>query len=375
MTRRDSRSMRYPLHVLLTLMLLTASGAAAAGDDQGLEPGTPDIQSARALAFTPDGVLLIGDALGAAVFAVAFDEPAAAIAEPPQVEDLDGTLAGLLGTTPRDILIDDLAVHPTSRAIYLAVSRSTGAAAPPAIVRIGAAGHIEVKSLAGVRFAKASLSRTPAKDAKDHRGRDQRPYTITDMKFHGGNLYVAGLSNEEFASSLRKLRFPFDGSESFSTVEIYHGAHGQFETHAPIRTLLPIDLDGKPHMLASYTCTPLVTLPMESLADGQHVKGKTVAELGFGNTPLDMTTIEQNGKTWVLMVNSSRGGMKIDPADIVAAGAITSEVKDVLAGVPFTPLAMANVLRIADWGEHIVLIQRDKVNGRLELRALPKRWV
>lgn len=362
------------VRVLLVVIALIATPVLAQ-EGKAFERGTPDLKSARALAFSPSGVLFVGDATGAAVFAFDFKEPETAIAEAPSVADLDGVIAGLLGTTPRDILIDDMAVHPTSKAVYLAVSRSTGKNVPPAIVRVGSGDSIEIKVLDNVRFAKASLARAPGADAKDRRGRSLRAQAITDMKFHDGRLYVAGLSNEEFSSSLRSLRFPFGDDQRFSTVEIYHGAHGQFETHAPIRTFLPLELEGVQHMIASYTCTPLVTLPLESLADGEHVKGKTVAELGFGNAPLDMVAIEKDGKTYVLMVNNRRGGMKIDAADIVKAGAITSEVDGVLAGVPFEPLAMANVLKLADYGEQIVIVQRDKVSGKMELRAFPKRWI
>lgn len=359
----------------LLVVLVLIAAPLVAEDGRAFERGTPDIKSARALAFSPTGVLFVGDAEGAAVFAFDFKEPDTAIAEAPGIRDLDGVIAGMLGTTPRDILIDDMAVHPTSRAIYLAVSRSTGKDVPPAIVRVGSGESIEVKKLDNVRFAKASLDRAPEADAKDRRGRSLRAQAITDMKFHGGRLYVAGLSNEEFSSSLRSLRFPFGDDQRFSTVEIYHGAHGQFETHAPIRTFLPLALEGREHMIASYTCTPLVTLPLESLADGEHIKGKTVAELGFGNAPLDMVAVEKDGKTYVLMVNNRRGGMKIAAEDILKADAITTEVEGVLAGVPFEPLAMANVLKLADYGEQIVIVQRDKVSGKMELRAFPKRWI
>ncbi len=45
-------------------------------------------------------------------------------------------------------------------------------------------------------------------------------------------MIVAGLSNEEFASTLRSLPFPFKEGESETSVEIYHGAHGKFETRS-----------------------------------------------------------------------------------------------------------------------------------------------
>jgi len=379
MIRSRSASWQRAVRPALILILLAAPGWLPAGaqkaDARGLALGTPALASAGPLAFSDDGVLFVGDALGAAVFAIAVVEPAAVAAEPPRIEGFDRQLAGLLGTTASEVMVHDLAVHPRSHAVYLSAARGRGADAQPVLVRV-VGNDITVLDLVAVRFARASLAKAPKPDAKDRRGRSLRTLAITDLKYRDGTLYIAGLSNEEFSSSLRTLRFPFKAEGTFSTVEIYHGAHGRYETHAPIRTLLPIDLDGTPQLLASYTCTPLVTLPLESLRDGQHVKGKTVAELGYGNTPLDMLRVEKDGKTFVYMVNNRRGGMKIDPADIVAAGAITAPVEGMLAGVPFIPMPFAGILRMDDFDDQtIVYLRRDLEGGGLSLRGQPKRFL
>jgi hypothetical protein len=47
-------------------------------------------------------------------------------------------------------------------------------------------------------------------------------------------------------------------------------------------------LGGKPYVVAAYVCTPLVTIALDDLKDGAHIKGKAIAELGYGNTPADM---------------------------------------------------------------------------------------
>ena len=49
-------------------------------------------------------------------------------------------------------------------------------------------------------------------------------------------------------------------------------------------------------MLAAYTCTPLVKLPVSELKAGAHVKGTTIAELGNRNRPLDMIVYQKDGK-------------------------------------------------------------------------------
>jgi hypothetical protein len=38
-------------------------------------------------------------------------------------------------------------------------------------------------------------------------------------------------------------------------LEIYHAAHGQYETYAPIKTITTAELNGKKYLVASFTCT------------------------------------------------------------------------------------------------------------------------
>ncbi|RMH17302.1 MAG: hypothetical protein D6696_16165 [Acidobacteria bacterium] len=362
--------------MLLAAALAAIGGTAGGETKSGLHRGAVGLESASALAFAPDGTLFVGDSRGAAIYAIDVGDDALPLAEAPSIGDLDELLAALLGTTPRQLLVGDLAVHPRSRAAYLALSRGRGDDAVPVIVRIAAADDVRLVSLDDVPFARAALKKVPPAEAKDRRGRSLRTFTITDLKYHRGTLYVAGLSNEEFASTLRTLRYPFDGPGTATSLEIFHGAHGRYETHAPIRSLLPLEVGGEPQLLAGYTCTPLVTFPLRALADGAHVKGKTVAELGFGNTPLDMLRYEKDGRPYVLVINSSRAGMRIDVADLVKAGAIDAPVDraQVTAGVPYVPLPLGGALRLAERDEDTLLVlARQKVDGSLALYPYPKR--
>src|SRR5262249_23652038 len=109
---------------------------------------------------------------------------------------------------------------------------------------------------------------------------------------------------------------------------IYHGSHGQFETRAPVRTFVPFKVGNQPQLLAAYTCTPLVQLPLSDLKPGAKVKGKTIAELGNHNRPLDMIVYQKNGQDFLLVANSSRGIMKISTDQIDKAEGITTPVSD-----------------------------------------------
>ena len=124
------------------------------------------------------------------------------------------------------------------------------------------------------------------------------------------------------------IPFPFS-SEGIdgAAIEIYHGAHGQFETKSPIRTFVSYRIQNEPYLLAAYTCTPLVKVPVADLKAGAYVKGTTIAELGNGNRPLDMVVYQKDGKDYILMTNSKRGVMKIPTEGAGAAESITQPVR------------------------------------------------
>ncbi len=371
--------------VLLLLMILCVTLAASADpgkeESAGVTTGKPALKSAGQLAFGPDGVLFIADSLGTAIYAIDLadkDKPGAE--ELPRIEGIDDKVAALLGTTAGDVLINDLAVHASSKNIYLSVSRGRGDDAAPAVVKVDGKGGLSLVELDAVRYSKAVIANAPAKDAKTRRGRPMRLLTITDIAYHDGHLFVAGLSNEEFASNLRKIPYPFSGKMSGTSVEIFHGAHGAYETHAPIRTLMPYESEGEAKLLASYTCTPLVTFPIDKLEDGAHLKGSTIAEFGFGNTPLDMIQFDKEGEPYILILNSRRGGMRIKAADIEAAKPITDD-KDItfdtpFAGVPYRTVPMGGVVRADNYDdENLVVLHRDVASGALQLRLWKTEWI
>jgi hypothetical protein len=150
--------------------------------------------------------------------------------------------------------------------------------------------------------------------------------SITDLAFVDGRLLVAGLSNEEFASTLRAIPYPFNEVSKGASVEIFHGAHGRLETNSPVRTFVPFSIGGEAHLFAAYTCTPLVTFPISQISPGAKLKGRTVAELGNRNRPLDMITYKKDGKDFLLIANNSRGVMKVSTENVEKTEPITQHV-------------------------------------------------
>jgi hypothetical protein len=301
----------------LAALLLAAGSLSAA--DHGLKKGNPGLKSAGPLAFGPDAILLVGDPQSGAIFALdTGDAPASPAGGAIKVAKVDTQIASLIGSTADKIIVNGIAVNPASGAAFLSVSRGKGPDAVPAIVRVDSKGKLTLLPLEEIKFAKVALPNASDK---------QRQEAITKLAFVKGKVIVAGLSNEQFASTLRTIPFPFKEADKGASVEIYHGAHGKLETHSPVRTFVPYDIAGETHLLAAYTCTPLVKVPVADLKPGAHVKGTTVAELGNRNRPLDMIVYQKNGKDYILMANNSRGVMKITTEGIDKANPITTHVK------------------------------------------------
>lgn len=355
---------------LLLLLVSVFSFQLLASDElPGFTTGDPGIQSISALAFGSDGILFVGDSKSAAIVAIdTKDTQANATPEKLNFKNVDTYLASMLGTEVDGITIQDMAINPISKAIYFAVQLRD---ASPVLLKMQEDQFMLV-DLKSVSHSKTTLSQAVAADAKDRRGRSLRRWAISDLSYHNGQVLVSGLSNEEFSSALTKLDFPFKKDALLSSIEIYHAAHGRYETYAPIKTFMPYELSGKTHIVASYTCTPLVIFPIDQMKPGAHLKGKTVAELGNRNTPLDIISYEQDGKPYLLMANTSRALMKIDPNKIEQyKDYLTEPVEEssATAGVDFINLPIVNVLQMDKYdNENIVLLQRNAA-GELNLYA------
>ncbi len=355
----------------------SASAVSAVGAPFALTSGTPDIKSAGVLAFGPDNVLFIGDSDAGAVFAVQVPDAGPAAGTPRfRVDAFDTKLAQALGTTPDTLRIRDLAVHPRSRDSYVTVAVTRPSGEESVLVKVTPAGAVERVALAQVPFSKAEIANAPTAADKDRGGDPLRPLTITDMSYSDGQLFVAGLSGEGFGSTFRRLPFPFASraGAGMTGVEIYHTSHSRYETQSPITAFLPLQLGGAPHLLAGYTCAPLATFPMAELTSRPKVRGKTIAELGGGNRPLDMIELTYNGKRHVYIANSHRTLMRMAVDDIERAAPMTTAVPDayVAAGAPYVAIAMVGVLQLdkLDAG-HFVSLRRDTASGRLTLESHP----
>ena len=252
----------------------TVAGAAAATPDW--DKATKLVESAGVLAFGPDNVLFIGDTKGAAVHA--FQLLPSAFTPQTNVSlgnartfegrdligGIDRQLAALMGTSPDQIVINDMVAHRPSKQIFMSVHRGRGPDAIPVIVKVND-GRLEVLDLDKFSHSKIRIADAPGQETLEF-GQRERNLTITDITYYKGEIFVAGISNEEFASKLRRIRYPFNDSVSTSSIEMWHSVHAQFETRAPIIKQLVREIGGVPHLIAVYACTPLVRIPLATFA-------------------------------------------------------------------------------------------------------------
>ena len=356
----------------------------------GLKVGTPGVKSVGPITFGPEGILFVADNVGATIFAIDVGAAGAASATGPiDVDNLDTRLAAYLGCARDDVFIRDMTVHPSSQEVYLSVMRGSGTAAAPVLIKVGPDGTLSEVPLQDVPFSQTAIENAPAEDDErtDSRlvqgnregeiiepspgfrlrvARDQlRTITVTDMAYVDGVLLVAGASNEEFSSALRRFSFPFKGNAQSNSLEIYHVSHAKYETASPIRTFVPYD--GNTSVLGSYTCTPIVHFSLRDLKSGMQLKGRTVAELGAGNTPIDMVSYVLDGEEYLLVSNARHPLMKIVSTDVDGQEPLTQPKEPV--GVPRETLPQQGVGRMANLNaSHVLMMQQDD-GGNVHLHS------
>jgi hypothetical protein len=327
--------------------------------------------SAGAMTFGPAGMLFVGDSVGGAVMAIdTGDNKATASAAKIDVEGVDAKVAAMVGIAADQIVINDIAVNPVSKNVYLSASRGRGPDAMPLIVRVDGSGKITLISLDNARYASVSLADAPAANGTGRQ--NPRMQTITDMAYINGNLMVAGLSNEEWSSALRSIPYPFNTAPKGATLQIWHSSHGRYETESPIRTFVPYTIAGQAYVLAAYTCTPLVKIPVSELKPGVKVKGVEIADLGAGNQPLDMVPYKKGGHEYILIANSSFGVVKLKADSLEKYPPINAPTITDVAGVPFDKITnLSNVRHLAQIDDsNVVLLMGKQGSGPTNLSTI-----
>jgi hypothetical protein len=354
-------------------MLVTAAALAASASFAA------DVKSVSRLAFGPDNILFVADWKGAQVHALALPAPVPKSGVGTfNIMDLEALLSKSLGGGK--VKVEDMVVRPGSGEVYLAVS--IGPSKAPAVVAVTADQKVRKLNLAHMKSTAVALKNPNNSKVEFWKDTPERSFTVTDMKWNRGELFVAGLSNQDFASTLRRIPYPFTDKQTMTSVEIYHTTHNQIETRAPIRAMSFATLDGKPYVIAAYLCTPLVTIPLEDLKDGAHIKGKAIAELGYGNTPANMISYsakDASGKPqdMLMLLNYHRSGNIIPVSEIEAANQKPGIEKPVpagdIVGVKETPAPLVGATRIDNLDDQFfIVVRRSLEKDALQLVTFDK---
>jgi len=268
----------------LSLACLLLAGLASSAQ---AEKGNPKITAIEAIAFGPNGLLLIGG--GARVVSIETGDTKPSNWTTPEIPNIDQAMAGKLGLQAKDIEVRKLAVNPASRKAYVALQslKTKGSV----ILTIDGAGNIAEFPLDDVKYTSYTLEAPKAAITK-----------VTDIAWAGGKIVASTQASDKFAGS---RVFTIDPSAKGSTTQVstktYHVGHGKWETSAPLRVLMPIMENGKTSVVGSFTCTPIVKYPIDDAKDNDQVTGNSVLELGTGNTPRSMFSYERDGKKYILV--------------------------------------------------------------------------
>ena len=372
--------------ILLFTLSVPMSGAA----EYNLQEGDLSLESASTLSWGPDDILFIGDSTGATVYAVQVDGLLSAQSQPINIQNFDRELSSYLGVPSTDFIVSDMLVHGPSQTTFFALTRGLGEGSQALVLSMDNQGHLDTLDLGNVLHSKFEIGNIPAAEkAFIERGlggpateldilkskTPQRTFAITDIDYYEGEIFVAGLSNEDFSSVLRRIPFPFEGTSSVTNIEIYHGAHGQYETRAPIRTQVIQEFEGVPYLVAAFTCTPLVVIPLDALRDGEKVFGKTVAEVGFGNTPIDLVGYRQNETDMLLLTNTNYSASLMQLGNVVNGEQLSERVANAeTAGIDFVPMPLTGALQLDNLNDGFFLgLIRDPISSALNLYSIGRR--
>jgi hypothetical protein len=383
--------MKFKLHNIILAIFCLSSNISLA--TEGMKSKTLLFKSISALEFSPEGVLFIGDSIQGKVFAINLkDTTASQIVEPPEILNLENKIAALVGAKASDILIHDMAVHPSSKAVYMSVSRGRSnwnsrwnmpndLDNASILIKVNNDSSIELIDFSKLSYTQANIPNPINKLIKYSnkgplRGVNKRVNAITGIAYNNNKIYVSGLSNEDFASSLWAFNFPFNAKVSATTLEIFHGAHDRFETHSPIRALLPYKVNNKLQLLAAYLCTPVVLIDLDSLNDNNHIKGKTIGEIGDANIPIDMVAFSYAGEEKVVMSNTQMPLMTFKKSDIESIKTSLNTADDIYSlGLKYQDLPRGGIQQIDDFNEQFIIATKRLGGGKLSLVSIKKSWL
>ncbi|WP_273489671.1 hypothetical protein [Roseateles chitosanitabidus] len=368
-TRSPSGRPRRAVGIAVLGFGLVASSAMAA-----------TVKSAGAMTFIDADTLVVADWRGGQLHAITLPAVPAGAPGYFNLRNVSAAIARALRVDERRLRFEDMAVRPGSETAYIALSMGQGAGTPkPALVAVDTTGQVRVVDLARAPHVSVPIGQIPGPDKHLWRDTPMAAYTVTDMAYRDGKLYVAGLSNASFASALRVFDYPFKAEAAVASIEMYHPVHNQIETRAPIRKMVIADLNGVPTLVAAFTCSPLVTIPLKDLKDGAHIAAKTIAEFGWGSAPVGMVQFDAGQGPMVLLTHSHKSADLMAVTDIADASTqpgVTTPIKwptEPTLGLKSIYVPLAGVAKLDNQDANLLAaLRRNEATGAMELVSMRK---
>lgn len=334
-------------------------------------------KSISRMLFNPDGILFASDWKDSKLYAFTLPDSVGTKTDKPfNLFDLEGALDQ--AELPADVNlgklnIEDVAPRPGTDEVYVALSY--GKEKTPLLVRVRVTGklvnecEVKVMDLATLPNTSTDLVDPPSEKLKFWSHVPYQSFTVTAMAWREGRLFVAGLSNHAFASTLRIIHYPFShGNNKILDVEMYHPDHLQNETRAPIKAMTFIDLpvdpqlpgkkpkgkpkgkkthadapnqpkpETKPYLLAAFLCTPIAVISLDDIdatdknrkeallnnTPPPPMRTTTIGEFGAGGDPVALIPYQIKDifnplggyKEYVVLASQFRGAMQIEKDQI-----------------------------------------------------------
>ena len=201
----------------MRLLTITVVGCLSAA----MNASAADIKSISRLAAGPGNVLFVADWKAGRVHAVtlapASQKPSGANFN---IFDLEALLSAQVGGAK--VTVEDMVARPGTAEVYVAVSY--GAAKTPALIAVTSDHKARRIDLKAAKSTFTELRDAPSAKSEFWNEIPERSFTVTDMKWHNGEVFVAGLSNQDFASTLRRVKYPFDSKQSTTCEPAHHNA-------------------------------------------------------------------------------------------------------------------------------------------------------
>jgi hypothetical protein len=342
-------------------------------NDTSFSLGNPKLNSIIALDFGPNNFLFIGDNAGMKIVAIEINKTKINTSNLYDILAVREKIAKQMGVDKSELKIEDIAVHPVNKSIFFGITRTIKKKKQAVLFVLTDEGLHEF-DLDKVKYSQKTLSDAPSKSAKIFGNYPKRRWTITDLHFVNNEVVISGLSNEEFSSSLRRIAFPFSKTSSTTSLQAYHVTHRANETHAPVASFTPVKSQNKWHLIAGYSCTPLVSFQWDKIDGSTKLIGRTIAELGAGNIPTGIISYKYKGKNHIMIGNHRHSLIRFSSEDLMN----TKEIKypSRFMGAKRKTTNIGSVTEIVDFdAEHFLVIINDKNKNSINLKVIAKSAV